>query len=233
MKGYVYGPAMGVFDISPFCSKLITYAKLAKIDVAFVPGSPMKAPKRKLPYIEWDGRLIADSSAIIDAWSAAGWDLDAHLSASQRHESRAIQSMIEEHLYFHLLHLRWVDGWSVYGDVIKQVIRNSGAPRAIVGIAVKKARADVIKSLHAQGVGRHDDAFLLAQATDLLASVAYYLEREPGVFVFGEQPSAIDAVCFAFLDAIITPDVNAPLITAAREMTAITSYVEHVRAYLS
>lgn len=232
MKGYVYGPAMGVFDISPFCSKLITYAKLAKIDIEFKPGSPMKAPKRKLPYIEWDGRLIADSSAIIEAWQKAGWDLNAHLSAAQRHESRAIQSMVEEHLYFHLLHLRWVDGWSVYGDVIRQVIRNSGAPRAIVGIALKKARADVIKSLHAQGVGRHDDAFLLQQATELLDAVAYYLAREPGVYLFGDQPSGVDAVVFAFIDAIITPDVDAPLIAKAKQNKVLTSYVEQVREHL-
>ena len=56
------------FDPSPFCLKLETHLKLARVSfekrtslVAF-----MRAPKKKLPYIVDDGQVVDDSEGIIE-----------------------------------------------------------------------------------------------------------------------------------------------------------------------
>lgn len=50
---------------SQFCVKLETYLRMAEIEYRIVETLPLAAPLGKLPYIEHDGRKIADSRIII------------------------------------------------------------------------------------------------------------------------------------------------------------------------
>ena len=76
---------------------------------------PLKA-KGKLPWIDDDGVAVADTSFIIDHLKARYGDpLDAGLSALERAQSLAFQRLIEENLYWAVVHTRWSDaaGWRV------------------------------------------------------------------------------------------------------------------------
>src|SRR2546422_630878 len=55
---YKFAPAWGLPDLSPFVFKLETYLRMAKIPYKAEPGDPRKAPKKKLPYIEHDGKTL-------------------------------------------------------------------------------------------------------------------------------------------------------------------------------
>lgn len=234
MRGFVYGSAWSSLDLSPFCAKLIAYATFAKVPITFEVGSPLSAPKKKLPYIEWDGRVIADTTAIISAWSEGGWDLNTQLTQAQRHESRMIQSMVEEHLYFLLLHYRWVvpQGWAMYEEHIRAFLRRSGVPGPVVGFAAGQARRGVRKSLDGQGSGRQAPEFLERQSHDLIGSLAHALSQHDGPFVMGARPCAIDATVYAFADAIEAPPIASPLVDALTASPVLMAYLEHVRAHL-
>jgi hypothetical protein len=59
----------------------------------------MKAPKRKLPYIDDGGTIVADTSFIIDHLKARYGDpLDAALPPLERAQATAFQRLIEENL---------------------------------------------------------------------------------------------------------------------------------------
>lgn len=59
--------AWGLPSISPFCLKLDAYLRIADIPFrAVVDATPFKGPKRKLPWIEHEGKRIGDSGFIIE-----------------------------------------------------------------------------------------------------------------------------------------------------------------------
>ena len=125
IKLYQFAPAFGLPNASPFCMKLETYLRMAALPFEAPPASMqrlMQAPKGKMPYIEDDGRLLADSSLIIDYLKQRYGDrLDAWLDAEQRAIALAFARLIEENLYWALLHTRWIDpaGWALTREAFK------------------------------------------------------------------------------------------------------------------
>ncbi|HEY1776058.1 MAG TPA: Tom37 metaxin N-terminal-like domain-containing protein, partial [Solirubrobacteraceae bacterium] len=105
---YKFMSAWGQPDLSPFVFKVETYLRMIGVEYRGVHGDARKAPKRKLPYIDHDGRRIADSTFIVDYLKEAFGDrLDAKLEPRQCALGMAVQSMLEEHFYFVLLYQRW------------------------------------------------------------------------------------------------------------------------------
>ena len=77
---YKFGPAFGLPDPSPFVTKADMLLKLAGLDFQVNNEGYKNAPKGKLPYIDDDGELVADSSFI--RWHIEkkyGFDFDAGL----------------------------------------------------------------------------------------------------------------------------------------------------------
>ncbi len=61
---YTFGPAFGLPDPSPFVMKVETLLKMAKLPYRTDQNGFSKAPKGKLPYIDDDGVVVADSTII-------------------------------------------------------------------------------------------------------------------------------------------------------------------------
>src|SRR5918995_4274569 len=89
-------------NVSPFGLKLEAWLRLADIPYTVQPSTDLgKAPKGKLPYIRDDGRLIGDTTLIIEHLKATrGINPDAGLSIRERAEALALQRLLEDHLYF-------------------------------------------------------------------------------------------------------------------------------------
>ncbi|MBC7396619.1 MAG: hypothetical protein H7333_04175 [Bdellovibrionales bacterium] len=51
--------------MSPFCVKLETYLRMAKLEYKIKSGLPNKSPNGRIPYVNLDGKLIGDSGIII------------------------------------------------------------------------------------------------------------------------------------------------------------------------
>jgi glutathione S-transferase len=67
IKVHQFAPAFGLPNASPFCMKLETYLRMAGLPFDLVnDGNVMNAPMGKLPYIEDDGRVVADTQVIIE-----------------------------------------------------------------------------------------------------------------------------------------------------------------------
>ncbi|MGC1306267.1 MAG: hypothetical protein WA885_03485 [Phormidesmis sp.] len=59
---YQFAPALGVRCPSPLCLKLETYLRMAGLPYQVAANANLlKAPKKKLPYITDNGRVVADS----------------------------------------------------------------------------------------------------------------------------------------------------------------------------
>lgn len=225
-----YVSAWGLPDISPFCVKVELYCKMAGIPYRTTLGDPSKAPKGKLPLLVDGGRTIADSSVIIEHLEATrGRPLDRALTPRQVATATAVRSMLEEHLYFIVLYLRWHQdsGWRVYLPAFLDIFAQFGVPRPIRPLLALHARRTVKRTLHGQGISRHRLEEVEATGQRIVDALGELCE---GPFFFGEQPSSVDATVFAFVQSIVAAPFEGPIKEHARKHPKLRAYYEHVRS---
>jgi glutathione S-transferase len=75
IKLYKFGSIGDVCDASPFCVKVEAYLRLADLPYETLSGAQYlrKAPKGKLPFIEDNDNIIADSSFILKYLNLFPW----------------------------------------------------------------------------------------------------------------------------------------------------------------
>ncbi len=184
-------------NLSPFCTKLECYLRMASIPYEVRPPNFPQAPKGKIPFVDLDGKLMGDSQLIIQYLEqTCGTPLDAWLNAEQRATGHAVRRMLEEGLYFAGMYLRWSrdDGFALLKPEIKKVLP------APLRLLMPLIRRKVKKTLHAQGIGRHSDAEIQAIGKADITAAATLLGDSP--FLLGDHPSTYDATVYAFLESI-------------------------------
>jgi len=113
---YSFGPGFGLPDPSPFVTKAEVLLKMAELPYRSDTTGFKKAPKGKLPYIDDGGEIISDSTFI--RWHLErkyNIDFDRGLSAEQRSIAWAFEKMMEDHLYWVVVHARWMDDLNFAG----------------------------------------------------------------------------------------------------------------------
>ena len=160
-------------NVSPFGLKLEAWLRLADIPYTVEPTASLgKAPKGKLPYIRDEGRLIGDTTLIIEHLkSTRGIDPDAGLTEREYAEALMLQRMLEEHFYFALVYSRWIDeaGWAVL-----QPAFFGHVPFPVRQVAATYVRRRIRRMLHLQGMGRHRPSEIYAMARNDLQALADY-----------------------------------------------------------
>jgi glutathione S-transferase len=218
---YSFGPGFGLPDPSPFVTKAETLLKMAKLPYRVDTSGFNKAPKDKLPYIDDDGETIADSTFI--RWhldKKYKVDFDRGLSSEQRAIAWAFEKMLEEHLYWAVVHARWMDdanfakGPAIFFRAIPAPVRP-----LLVGIIRRRLR----RTLHGQGIGRHSPDEIVALGTRSVDATADYLGTKP--FMMGAEPTGLDATAFAFVAGVLCPLFDTPLRNAAERHESLKRYV--------
>jgi glutathione S-transferase len=140
-------------DGSPFVTKAMVLLKLAGLPYREDRKGYRKAPKGKLPYINDDGVIVADSTFIrFHIEKKYGFDFDAGLSEEQRAVAWAVEKMCEEHLYLALLHRRWIDDTNFEKGPAQFFEAAPGPIRPIIKAMVRRK---VRKNLRSHGFGKH------------------------------------------------------------------------------
>ncbi|MDE3116235.1 MAG: glutathione S-transferase family protein [Pseudomonadota bacterium] len=222
---YGYAPAFGLPSASPFAIKTDLQLRLSGLPYIYgAGGTPQNAPKGKIPYIEDKGERIGDSTFIREHLeSAYGIDLDAGLNAQQRACAWTIERLLEDHLYWALVHERWMDDANFEKGPAHFF---NALPEAMRDTARRETRERVKANLHAQGLGRHTPAEIARLGARSLQSLALAIGEGP--YLFGGKPSATDATAFAFAVSVLTPFFDGPLREAALKLPVLTAYSERI-----
>ena len=222
-----FAPAFGLPNASPFCMKLETYLRMASLPFELVnSGDVLKAPKRKLPYIDDDGTLVADTSFIIEHLKARYGDpLDAALSPQQRAVATAFQRLFEENLYWAVVQTRWAEdaGWQKTRQAFFGTL-----PAPLRWFLPTLARRGLLAEMRGQGMGRHSAAEIQAIGCRDVTAVADFLADKP--YMLGEQPSSLDATAHAFLANLLWAPVDSPLQRHARTRPTLEAYCQRMKA---
>jgi glutathione S-transferase len=219
-----FGPAFGLPDPSPFVTKAEVLLKMAGLPYAVDTKGFSKAPKGKLPYIIDDGEVIADSTFI--RWHLEQkylFDFDRGLTREQRAVAWAFEKMLEEHVYWTVLHSRWMDDAN-FDKGPRNFFRAVPAPMRPVVVAM--VRRQIRRALHGQGMGRHSPEEIVALGTRSIDATADFLSDKP--FMMGTEPTGVDATAFAFISGALCPYFEMPLRNAAERHDNLSRYAERM-----
>ena len=222
-----FAPAFGLPNASPFCMKLETYLRMAGLPYEAVnDGNVLKAPKRKLPYVDDGGTLVADTSFIIEHLKRRYGDpLDAALSPRERAESLAFQRLIEENLYWAVVHSRWVDE-AAWAKTRKAFF--GALPAPLSWLVPPIARRGMLAQMRGHGMGRHSAEEIHAIGCRDVTAIADYLGDKP--FMLGEAPTSLDATAYAFLANLLWAPVDSPIKRCAEGRPALDAYCRRMKA---
>ncbi len=204
----VSGTDGGLVTVSPFCLKLDSFLRMAGIEHQSITAStPFPGPKKKAPWIEYQGRTLGDSTLIIDFLkSEFGKDPDAHLTDAQRGTGIAIQRLIEENLYWAMVYDRWCreENWPILkGTVLGSI------PAPIRMALAPIARRGVKKQLSGHGMGLHSPAEIETIAAKDIGALAAILSGGP--WFFGASISSTDAAVYSLLANIMFVPFSSPM----------------------
>lgn len=230
IKLYKFGPAFGLPDASPFVVKVETYLRMTGQKYETATGDVRKAPRSQLPFVDIDGTTITDSTAIVGHLETLRTEkLEAHLDPRSRAIAIAFQSMLEEHLYFGLLFMRWAtdDGWSVFEPSLQQMLGAMGVPSLIRGMVSKSARKYTVGRTRTQGMGRKPRAEVVGTCSRLVDALAEQFGEGP--FFLGSKPTTYDATVFAFVSGILCPAFDNELRKHAATKKNLVFYADRMR----
>jgi glutathione S-transferase len=227
IKLYQFAPAWGLPNLSPFCMKVETYLRMTGLPYeAKTMRDPRKAPKGKLPFIDDDGEIVADSSAILAYLDTKYGDKlgDGSLPPMDRAIAHALRILLDEHFYWAIVYSRWIDdaGW----ELMKAMITR-GMPPVVRNIVPGIIRGNVRKSLHAQGLGRHSPEEIYASGNADLTAVSTYLGDKP--FIMGDEPRSLDACVYSYLASALCSPFPSPLKTHAQSLANLQPYCERMK----
>lgn len=214
-------------SLSPFCIKVEAYLRLVGLPYRTADADPRRAPKGKVPWLTDGGRTIADSSDIVDYLRTTYGDtLDAGLAPRERAAAVLLRRTVEEHLYWALVHARWVlpEGYAATRAVIAPHL-----PKLVGGVVLDRViRRSMRRQLEMQGLGRHGDEDIARRGVEDLAALAGWLGDR--LFFLGDEPRSVDATVFSLLMAIDNTAGDPPVTTALRRHGNLRAYMERVYA---
>ena len=223
---YTLGPAFGLPDPSPFVTKAEDLLKMAGLSYRTDTTGLSTAPKGKLPYIEDAGERIADSTFI--RWHIERKyqiDFDRGLDDAQRAVAWAFEKMAEDHLYWALVHVRWMDDANFARGPIEFFRR---APAPLRPVLIPLIRRKVRSGLRAHGLGRHTPEEIAALTTRSIDAIAAQLGDKP--FFMGGEPTGADATMFAFAAGLLCPRFAGAHLQAAERHDNLSRYIGRMAA---
>jgi glutathione S-transferase len=217
---YAFGSNFGLPDPSPFVMKTEVHLKMAKLGYRREEGGPQGAPKGKLPYIDDDGLVIADSVFIRDYLERTyNVDFDWGLNDNQRALAWTVERMVEDHLYWIMVHARWANddnfakGPAHFFD---------GAPEAVREEIRRQGRQNMISILHGQGIGRHSPEEIAGVAERSFDTLSRLVGHKP--YLMGDRPCGADASVFGLVAGALTPLFDTPARDAVARHGNLVAY---------
>ena len=227
LRAYHLPGYWGLVTVSPFCLKLDAFLRMTGIEhKSITAATPFGGPKKKAPWIEFEGRKLGDSTLIIDFLKERfSKDPDAHLSAREQGTAVAIQRLIEENLYWAMVYDRWCrdENWPILkGSVLGQI------PGPVRAVLAPYARRSVKKQLEGHGMGLHSPAEIEAIARKDIAALAGLLGDGP--WYFGERPTMADATVYSLLANIVWVPFSSPMKDMIATHSNLVGMLERFRA---
>lgn len=203
---YSYPTLFGIADNNGYGLKIFAFLKLTGVPFTHRHTfDASQAPRQQLPYIVSDGEAIGDSDTIIaHLIRRYGLSIDVKLVAAQRDTALLIHRMLDD-LYWVMSYSRWKDEefWPAFHDALRR------EHPSVTDEGLDKARQYNSQRYHFQGIGRFAPAAAYARGLADLQVLADLVP--PRGYMFGPEPTSIDASIYGFIANIYFYPIETPL----------------------
>jgi glutathione S-transferase len=225
---FSYPELYGVADNNPYGLKVFAFLKLCNLAFRHEHIFDAKAaPRGQLPYILDGDETIGDSDAIV-AHLIGKYRLaiDDALTAEQRDTDHLIGRMLDD-LYWVMSYSRWRDPefWPLFRD---EILRTHPS---VSEDGLDQARKYNLERYHYQGIGRYEPDGVYARGIADLRVLANLVPQN--AFLFGAQPSSIDAGIYGFLANIHFYAIDTPLKTFVASRANLVRHCETLHAAMA
>jgi glutathione S-transferase len=219
-----FGPGFGLPDPSPFVTKTEVLLKMSGVPFEKKTIGLRKAPKGKLPYIEDDGQIIADSTFIrLHLERKYGVDFDKGLTPAQRGAAWAVEKMLEDQLYWVIINERWLDDANFAKG---PALFFAGIPAPIRPFIVRTVRKGLRKTMHGHGIGRHTPQEIDELGARALGAVSNMLGDNE--YLMGAQLCGADATAYSFMISSLCAHFDTKLRASAQKLSNVVAYCERM-----
>lgn len=219
-----------LLSYSPFCAKAEFFLKISGLEhkiTEFV-GDPGKFPNGKLPTIK-DGNEVVPDSYLIEKYLINKYELtiDDHLSKQDKAAGYAMVKMLEDYLYWCVVHERWLidENWDKVKNKYFKAI-----PSIIRPIVFTMVRRKIRKDCYSQGIGRHTVENIYMFANQALEAFSNFLGDR--YFLLGEKISSYDAAGYGFISNIVYCDLNPKIQIESSKYPNLEAYCARLSTYL-
>ncbi|KRZ10267.1 Uncharacterized protein T11_5437, partial [Trichinella zimbabwensis] len=228
---YLFQPPRSTYipNISPFSLKLETWLRMNEIPYESIAVDMTNTSKKgQLPFVELNGKEIADSNFIIDELSVHFKKEDCEdKTALEKATLRAFESLIEDSLLWVVVVIR-----SNHCDVLfndNSFIRLLPAAfRPIRAIAAKIFSNKLKTKAFHQGIGRHTLTEVTTIGQNLVKAISVFLGDK--TYLSGEKPTKLDAVAFGHLSQLWYTPVESELKKYIEsECANVVQYLERMK----
>lgn len=213
-------PRFGLPSASTFVTKVEILLKMAGLAYQHVDADFRRAPKGKIPFIETDNGLLGDSS-FIRAYleERHGVRFDATLTEAEKAVAHAFATMCDEHLYWGIVHARWMDKANFEKGPKRFFDRVPALMRPFV---LEMVNRSVKRDLHGHGLGRHKPEEIVRLVNRDVDAVAAFLDDKP--WLLGAQPTTADASAWPAVASALCPVFTTPIRTNAERHANLIVY---------
>ena len=222
---YSYPELFAVVDNNPYGLKSFAFLKLANLDFRHEHVFDAKsAPRQQLPYIVDDDQTVGESDAIIEYLTAKyALTMDSGLTDAQHTTHHFIRRTLDD-LYWVMSYSRWRDPqfWPLFRD---EMLRRHPT---LTQQGMDTARNYNFKRYEYQGIGRYQPGDVYARG---LADLQALANVTPGHgFLFGREPSSIDAAAYGFVANILYYEIDTPLKRFVASRAALVRHVDAIHS---
>jgi glutathione S-transferase len=225
---FSYPELYGLEDNNPYGLKVFAFLKLCGLPFEHRHILDTKsAPRGQLPYVTDDQESIGDSDAIIAYLKLKyGLAIDHALTPIQQDLDFLIGRALDD-LYWVMSYSRWSDPrfWPVFKDAFMS------AHPGITADSLDAARQYNFERYRYQGIGRFETSEVYARGVSDLQVISNLLGDSE--FLFGTQPTTIDASVYGFVANIFFYDIDTPLKQFVLTRPELVRHCQAVRAAIA
>jgi glutathione S-transferase len=209
--------------------KLETWLRMAKLPYKIDTEIDFSlAPKGKIPFIEYKGKYIGDSTLIIEMLKEKeGIDLDKSLTTTERAISLAFRRMLKENTYWGLVYIRYniEENWQLYRQVLANML-GASVPAEQCELIVEELSKTVHTQMYNQGMGRHSSEEVYQITTADFQALSDFLADKP--FFMGDKPTTLDATAYAYVGTCIKPPFKSPIVDYILQLENLCQHYERM-----
>lgn len=216
----------GLPSSSPFCLKLDAFLRWQSIPFESKYALPFEGPYKKIPFIDYQGQRLGDSSLIIDQLiQDLNIAYDKNLNVGIGH---SFSKLMEEHIYWVMVYFRWMDkdAWPILKEVFFETVPKLIKP-VIVGLARKQAKS----ALYGQGIGRLPISAILQKAKLDLDALEKQLQQS--AFICGDQMTHYDLSIWAVLSQFMQSNFTIKLSDLSNDRPVLIDYIQRINQQLA